>query len=96
MEEVIAWFITGILVFIIGCVCGRSSHRRTGTGTGTDAGRIRDDIKGATDDNKRLRESEQRTAESIAGAREQNERAQRLVRKARDILGDATHTDGSE
>ena len=86
MEEVIAWFITGILVFVIGCACGRSTHRRTGDGTGSDLDRVRDNLKGAGDDNQRLAETEQRTADrlreqasTIDRAADENRRGQQLV-----------------
>lgn len=96
MDETVSWGIAIIAMFITWLVVRSHSKRRTGDGTGGDSRRIRDDIKGATDDNKRLREAEQRTAESIAGAREQNERAQSLVRRARDILDSATHRDSDK
>lgn len=99
MEEVIAWIITGILTFVIGCVCGRSSHRRTGDGTGSDADRVRDNLKGAGDDNQRLTETEQRTAErlreqasTVERAADENRRSQQLVEKAQNLLRSAKHT----
>ena len=103
MEEVIAWFITGILVFIIGCVCGRSSKRRTGNGAGGDAGRIRrnledtaTDLGRAADSNRQAADDNRRTGELNRTATEQNERAQSLVRRARDILDSATHRDSDK
>ena len=96
MDEAISWGISLIAVFIVWLVWRSHSKRRTGDGTGGDAGRIRSDIAGAADDNQRLRESEQRTAEAIRDAEEQNQRAQHLVRKAKDILGSATHCDGDK
>lgn len=100
MEEIIAWFITGILVFVVGCVCGRSTNRRAVTGTGSDLDRARDRLGGTADDNQRLREAERVTeerlgeqAEVIRRAGDNNQRAQNLVRRARDILNEAQHTD---
>ena len=87
MEEVIAWIISGILTFVIGCICGRSSHRRTSTGTGSDAGRIGDSLEGTADDNQRLRDN-------VRTAEDQNQRAQGLVGRAKQILSEAKHTDG--
>lgn len=99
MEEVIAWIIAGILTFVIGCVCGRSSHRRTGSGTGSDLDRARYDLNGAADDNRRLEETEQRTAgrlreqaETIERADGENRRSRELVEKAQNLLRSAKHT----
>ena len=99
MEEVIAWFITGILVFVIGCVCGRSSHRRTGDGTGSDLDSVRDDLEGAGDDNRRLERTERATAErlreqagTVERAADENRRSQQLVEKAQNLLRSAKHT----
>lgn len=86
MEEVIAWFITGILVFIIGCVCGRSTNRRTSGRTGSDLDRARDSAERAADDNQRLRDE-------VRKAGDNNQRAQDLVGRARQILSEAKHTD---
>lgn len=88
MEESIAWIIAGILAFVIGCVCGRSSDRRTGNGTESDIGRIRDGVERAGDDNQQLRDDVQRAGDD-------NQRAQQLVGRAREILSNARHTDDS-
>ena len=93
MEEIIAWLITSVFVFVIGCVCGRSSHRRTGDGTGSDADRVRDNLKGTADDNRRLADDNRRAGELNRTAADENQRAQNLVRRARDILDEAKHTD---
>ena len=99
MEESIAWIIAGILAFVIGCVCGRSSHRRASNGTGSDLDSVRDNIKGAGDDNQRLAETERRTAErlreqasTVERAADQNRRGQQLVEKAQNLLRSAKHT----
>lgn len=103
MEEVIAWFITGILVFIIGCVCGRSTNRRAGTGIGSDLDRARDSAERAGDNNQRLREAERVTeerldeqAEVIRRAEEQNQRSRDLVGRAKEILSNARHTNSGD
>lgn len=86
MEEIIAWFITGIFVFIIGCVCGRSTNRRAGTGTGSNFDRAQDSAERAGDDNRQLRDD-------VRKAGDNNQRAQDLVGRAREILSNARHTD---
>ena len=90
-------------------VCRRNTDGRTGTGTGSDSRRVRDDIARATEDNRRLEDTEQRTKESIdraeaavertrelIGQSEGNtRRSQECIDKARNILRSAKHTDSS-
>ena len=99
MEEIITWITIGILTFVLGCVCGRSTDRRTGDGTKSDARSVKDSIDRAGDNNQRIAEAERTTAErlgeqatTIERAGDNNRRAQDLVQKAKDILGDAQHT----
>ncbi len=99
MEEIITWIIVGILTFVIGCVCGRSTDRRTGNGTESDARSVKDSIDRAGDNNQRIADAERTTAErlgeqatTIERAGQGNQRAQDLVQKAKDILSDAQHT----
>lgn len=103
MEEVMAWIITGILTFVIGCLCGRSINRRAGTGAGSDTGRVGNCLEGTANDNQRLREAERVTeerldeqAEVIRRAEEQNQRSRDLVGRAKEILSNAQHTDSGD
>ena len=100
MEEIITWVVIGILTFVLGCVCGRSTDRRTGDGTKSDPGSVKDSIERARDNNQRVADAERTTAErlgeqatTIERAGQGNQRAQDLVQKAKDILRDAQHTD---
>ena len=103
MDEAIGWGIALIIAILMGFIIGCYSKRRTGDGTGGDAGRIRDnladtatDLGRAADNNKRAADDNRRAGELNRTAAEQNDRAQNLVRKAKDILGSATHCDGNK
>lgn len=103
MDEAISWGISLIAVFIVWLVVGSRSKRRTGSGTGGDAGRIRrnledtaTDLGRAADNNRQAADDNRRAGELNRTATEQNERAQSLVRRARDILDSATHRDGDK
>lgn len=103
MDEAISWGIAILIAIFVGFAVGCYSKRRTGNGTGSDAGRIRrnledttTDLGRATDSNQRAADDNRRTGELNRTAAEQNERAQSLVRKAKDILGSAQHTDSNK
>lgn len=91
---------TGLsILFTIWFVSRSSSHRRTGDGTGSDAGRVRDNIDRAARENSELGAAERATserlkeqAETIGRAGEDNQHAQQLVQKAKSILGSAKRT----
>lgn len=87
MDEAISWIIAIVVAIFIGFIVGSYTKRQPSTGTGTDAGRIRDSAAGAADDNRRAGELNRTAAD-------QNQRAQNLVRRARDVLNEAKHTDG--
>lgn len=91
---------TAIVIGVIWFVCRRDSDRRTGSGTGSDSRRVRDNIESAERRNSGLEDAEQATserlreqAETIGRAREDNQRSQELVSKAKSILHSAKHTD---
>ena len=88
-EKVLAAIGTACIVLItIWTVCRRDSDRRTSGGTGSDTGRIRDDIEAAGRDAHKAADDNRR-------ARDDNQRAQLLVQKAKSILSDAKHTDSN-
>ena len=88
-EKVLAAIGTACIVLItIWTVCRRDSNGRSGNGTGSDAGRIRDDIEAAG-------QNVDRAADDNRRAREDNQRAQQLVQKAKGILSSAQHTDSN-
>ena len=81
--------IFGLVFITIGTVLillGSRSHRRTGSGTGTDSGSVRADLERAGDNNKRI-------GDAVRRAGEDNQRSQELVQKAKHILNSAKHTD---
>lgn len=99
MDKAIAWGISLICVFVVWLVVRSRSNGRTGSGTGSDLDRVRDNLKGAGDDNQRLAETEQRTADrlqeqadTIRRAKDENRRSQQLVEKAQNLLRSAKHT----
>lgn len=85
-EKILAAIGTAVIVLVvIWFVCRRDTDRRTGSGTGTNDRRIRDDIDRAGKDAERAADLNQR-------ATDDNQRAQDLVQKAKSILGSAKHT----
>lgn len=74
-------------------VCRRCHDRRTGGGTGSDSGSVRDGLERAEDRNQELAGNNRRAADAVRRADERNQDAQNLVSKARDILSSAQHTD---
>ena len=107
-EKVLATIATiTVVAGTIWFVCRRRADGRAGNGTGPDAGRIREDIGSAAEDNKQLADAEQRTRAAIDSARETSrrttelireagedlERGQALLGKARSILNSAKHID---
>lgn len=86
----------GIALAILGC----RTKRRSGNGTGSNTDPVRDGIERAGEGNKRLEDAERATserlreqAETIERTGRDNQDAQELVQKARNILASAKHTD---
>ena len=96
--------IVGIVVMAIGLigaifVCRSRANGSTGSGTGSDAGSVRDGIETAGRRNSDLEDAERATserlreqAETIERTGRDNKDAQELVSKARDILSSAKRT----
>lgn len=97
-ETILGSVLMGIGIVL--CILGCCSKRRTGSGTGSDTGSVRDSIERAGDNNSRLEETERATSErlreqaaTIERAGQDNKDAQQLLQKAKHILGSAKHTD---
>lgn len=97
--------IIGIILMAIGIagtifVCRCRPNGRAGSGTGSNTDPVRDGVERAGEGNKRLEDAERATserlreqAETIERTGRDNQDAQQLVQKARDILASAKHTD---